>query len=101
MTQVIFTVVGKNPSLTVYDSSNKKYQGVKLGDNAQSLIIDNPLNGTWTVYSEDNVAYSVEVGGLVEGTFDYGFSLEVPISKNETFYRPIIGKILHLFKMSS
>jgi hypothetical protein len=92
VTQLIFTVVGKNPSLTIYDSAEKKYEGIKLGDNAQSLIIDNPQNGTWTVHSEDKLAYSIKVGGLVEDTFDYGFSLGVPNSKNETLYRPIIGE---------
>jgi hypothetical protein len=90
--QVTFTVVGKNPSLTVYDSANKKYEGIILGDNAQSLIIDNPQSGTWTAHSEDKVAYSLQIGGLVEETFDYGFSLGVPNSKNETLYRPFIGK---------
>jgi hypothetical protein len=95
VTQVTITVVGKKPSLTVYDSANKKYQGIKVGDNAQSLIIDNPRNGTWTVHSEDKVAYSLQIGGLVEDTFDYGFSLGVPNSKKETLYRPIIGKFHH------
>jgi hypothetical protein len=95
VSQVIFTAVGKKPSMMVYDSFNKKYQGRALGDNGQTLIVDNPSNGIWTVHSEDGFSYSIEIGGLVEDTYDYGFSLEIPNNKRETSYQPIIGKPIH------
>lgn len=100
VSQVTFTVVGKKPKLIVYDSFNKMYQGKHLGDNGQTLTIDNPQNGTWTVHSEDSSPYSIEIGGLVENTFDYGFSLNIPSTKSETSYQPIAGNFYYIGSLS-
>jgi hypothetical protein len=97
VSQVIFTAVGKKP-LIVYDSFNKKYHGRHLDDNSQTLIIDNPPNGIWTVHSEDGFSYSIRSGGFEEKTFEYGFSLEIPNSKNEISYQPIFGKSANLIE---
>jgi hypothetical protein len=96
VTQVIFTAKGKKQSLKVIDSSGKEYVGIPLGDDSEFIIINNPSVGTWTVHSEDGFSYSLRNEPLV-AKFVYGFSLEIPNSKEDTVDKPIKGKVPSFF----
>jgi hypothetical protein len=85
--QVIFTAKVNKSSLKVYDSSDKEYVANSLEDDTEIVVIDNPSAGTWTVHSEDGFSYS-----FLKGSFAYGFSLEIPKSKEETSDEPIKGQ---------
>jgi hypothetical protein len=92
VTQVIFTAKGKKQSLKVYDSFGKEYVDTALGDDSEFIVIENPSVGTWTVRSEDGFSYSFRNEPLV-AKFVYGFSLEIPNSKEDTVDKPIKGKV--------
>jgi hypothetical protein len=88
---VIFTAKAKKSSLKVYDSSDKEYVTKPLGNDTEIVVIDNPSAGTWTVHSKDGFSYSFRKGTSIV-TYGYGFSLEIPKSKEETSEKPIKGQ---------
>ncbi len=99
-TQVIFTAKAKKQSLKVFDSSKKEYVGRPLGDGSELefVSIENPSAGTWTVHSERGFSHSIKIGNA--NPFDYGFSLGIPNSKEETSKQPVFGKSNHLLGLS-
>ncbi len=99
VSQVIFTAKAKESSLKVYESSEKEYVGRSLGNDTEIVVIDDPSAGTWTVHSEDGFSYSFRKGTSVV-TYGYGFSLEIPKSKEETSKKPIKGQSKNRLTMS-
>lgn len=94
ISELSVSLSGRNPKLTITDPHNETVRG---GDeltlkNLKLVKIKDPADGVWNVEAVADSSHSIRLGAISEMKFDFGFSLDEPTKKAETWFQPLVGQ---------
>lgn len=94
------SVSGTNPHIGVVSPDGKPVEGPpKLNtvlslQNIKAVNVIDPEPGQWKVKVGSDSEHSVRSSGLSDVNFNFGFSAVVTNNVEETYHRPLKGKVL-------